>query len=183
MLITHEREKLINAIIYFSQNTTKCHKIKLFKLLYFLDFEHYKITGRSVTGLQYSAWKFGPVPTMLYEEIDSPSPDLASAVNFTLEIGSRLQKLIIKPIEGFNASIFSRRELRLLESLACEFEHANGDDMIEATHLENAPWDRVFNKEGKPQAVIPYEYALLASEKDEMLTYIQERTSFIQAMN
>jgi hypothetical protein len=54
MLINHEREKLIQSVIYFAKNTEFCGKVKLFKLLYFLDFEHYKMTGRSVTGLKYS---------------------------------------------------------------------------------------------------------------------------------
>jgi len=37
-------------------------KTKLFKLLYLLDFHHFRETGRSVTGLEYRAWKHGPVP-------------------------------------------------------------------------------------------------------------------------
>lgn len=52
-------EKLINAIIYFCTNTQVCMKTKLFKLLYLLDFEHFKVTGKSVTGLEYKAWKLG----------------------------------------------------------------------------------------------------------------------------
>jgi hypothetical protein len=51
MLITHERDKLINAIIFFAKNTRFLGKTKLCKLLYFLDFEHFKETGRPVTGL------------------------------------------------------------------------------------------------------------------------------------
>ncbi|MFC1858011.1 Panacea domain-containing protein [Thermodesulfobacteriota bacterium] len=39
------------------------------KLLYFLDFIHFKHTGKSVTGLDYYAWQMGPVPRDLYEEI------------------------------------------------------------------------------------------------------------------
>lgn len=79
MLITHNREKLINTIIYFANKVDKCGKVKLFKLLYFLDFEHYKLTGRSVTGLDYYAWKMGPVPVALYDEMESPEPDMAKA--------------------------------------------------------------------------------------------------------
>jgi uncharacterized phage-associated protein len=182
MLITHNREKLINAIIYFSQNTSFCHKTKLFKLLYFLDFQHYKATGRSVTGLLYSAWKMGPVPTTLFEEIEAPSPDLASALNLETE-GGEYPKLLIKPLADFNQSIFSKREMHLLSTLSSEYKEAKGVDMVEATHLENAPWDRVFNKERKPQAVIPYEYALATSEKDEMMSYIKERSDFLEAMH
>ena len=47
MIITHHREKLINAIIYFANNTKRCGKTKLLKLLYFLDFRHFKQTGKS----------------------------------------------------------------------------------------------------------------------------------------
>ena len=45
MLVTHEREKLIQAVNYFARNTRKFGKVKLYKLLYFLDFEHFKLTG------------------------------------------------------------------------------------------------------------------------------------------
>jgi hypothetical protein len=43
MLVSREREKLCQAIVFFAQNTQKLGKTKLFKLLYFLrrppDFE------------------------------------------------------------------------------------------------------------------------------------------------
>jgi len=62
MLISRDREKLVNAIVFFAGNTRYCGKTKLFKLLYLLDFHHFRETGRSVTGLEYRAWKHGPVP-------------------------------------------------------------------------------------------------------------------------
>jgi len=71
LLRNHQREKLINVMVYFAQNTQKCGKVKLFKLMYFLDFEHYKQIGRSVTGLNYYAWPMGPVPVDLYAEFDN----------------------------------------------------------------------------------------------------------------
>ncbi|EQD27720.1 hypothetical protein B2A_15132, partial [mine drainage metagenome] len=83
MLITHEREKLLNAMVFFVSKTKHCGVTKLFKLLNFLDFEHYKQTGRSVTGLDYFAWDYGPVPTALFFEIkDKPKDDLNSFVRF-----------------------------------------------------------------------------------------------------
>jgi Antitoxin SocA-like, Panacea domain len=65
MLISRNREKLINVVVYFASNTRHCGKVKLFKLLYLLDFTHFRETGRSVTGLDYRAWKMGPVPLEL----------------------------------------------------------------------------------------------------------------------
>src|SRR5471030_2891987 len=83
MLIDRSREKLINAIIYFADNTNSCGKTKLFKLLYFLDFEHFYQTGRSVTGMEYFAWRMGPVPVALYDEINVLSPDMAEKIEIS----------------------------------------------------------------------------------------------------
>lgn len=79
MLVSHEREKMINAIVDFANHTRHLGKIKLFKLCYLLDFEHFRQTGRSVTGLDCRAWKFGPVPVALEQEWEEPEPDMADA--------------------------------------------------------------------------------------------------------
>ena len=183
MLITHEREKLIQAVIYFAQNTKFCGKVKLFKLLYFLDFEHYKITGRSVTGLKYCAWKMGPVPTELFDELETPEPDMAEALEISEIPTYRGNKMLsLKPLKEFSSELFTKRELKMLETLAREYESTNADDMIEATHLENLPWDKVYNQEKSPRAEIPYTYALRTDEQEEMLKLIQEREEMIGAL-
>jgi len=84
MLIRHDREKLINAMIFFVTNTKQCHKLKLFKLLYLLDFEHYRQSGRPVTNESYRAWKMGPVPARLFHELKEPAPDMATALGVTV---------------------------------------------------------------------------------------------------
>lgn len=79
MLISREREKLLEAIKYFAGHTKYCGLTKLFKLLFFLDFDHFRETGRSVTGLKYQAWPMGPVPADLYEEVKrGPKTDMTS---------------------------------------------------------------------------------------------------------
>ncbi len=81
MIITNHRIKIINAIVYFANNTKYCGKTKLLKLLYFLDFRHFKETGKSVTGLDYYAWNMGPVPKDVYEELSGKmKPDLKQAI-------------------------------------------------------------------------------------------------------
>src|SRR5207247_1044182 len=118
----HSREKLLNAVAYFAQNTQSCGKTKLYKLLYFLDFQHYTEAGRNVTGLEYYAWPMGPVPRALHEELASPAQDFAAKLqveNFVLYNGHEMLKLT--PLQPFDASHFSKRELRIMESLASEF--------------------------------------------------------------
>ena len=85
VLISRNRQKLIQAAVYFAGNTEGCGKVKLFKLLYLLDFAHFRETGRSVTGLDYVAWKLGPVPVELAQEWDQLEPDMANAISIQPE--------------------------------------------------------------------------------------------------
>lgn len=180
MLISHERDKLINAIIFFAKNTRCLGKTKLCKLLYFLDFEHFKETGRSVTGLDYSAWKMGPVPVALYEEVEMPEPDMAEKIEFKEKPTQRgSPMLIVKPLAEFDQSHFTRRELRILRGLADEFRDAKAEEMIEATHLPSQPWHKVYIEEGKRQQPIPYRLALAESEAEAMDEVIRERQDFV----
>jgi uncharacterized phage-associated protein len=174
MLARHEREKLINAIIYFGKHTRKCGITKLFKLLYFLDFEHYRATGRCVTGLDYYAWKMGPVPVKLYNEVPIPDRDLAEKVSFAkIRTARGSDMFLVKPKAKFDPSHFTRRELDILKDLAEEYKDSNADDIIEKSHLETLPWYQVYEVEQKKQKQIPYDYALRKGEED-MVKFMAE---------
>ena len=122
MLIDHHREKLISAIIYFVTNTKYCGKLKLFKQLYFLDFEHFAQTGRSVTGLDYYAWEKGPCPKELYGEFDDPKDDMLTALNFEeVPVNKPRPMLTLVPKKQFNPLHFTKREINILKALAEEF--------------------------------------------------------------
>jgi uncharacterized phage-associated protein len=168
MLISHNREKLINAIIYFCKETS-CNKLKLYKLLYHLDFRHYAQTGRSVTGLEYFAWPMGPVPVELQDEIKSPREDLKEKVEFSFPpLMGPSQAVEITPKAEFDPSVFTKREMALLKEVADEFALSYADEMIYSTHLPGNPWDRVFNQEGRKQKKIPFEYALSGEDAEEV---------------
>jgi uncharacterized phage-associated protein len=181
MIINYDREKLINAIIYFAEATSVCGKIKLFKLLYFLDFEHYKETGRSVTGLEYYAWKMGPVPSVLMDEIDMPEPDMAERVTFEpipTKFGNNM--IQVRSKAKFDSSHFTKRELRILKDLADRYVLSKAEEMIEATHIETLPWHRVYHEEHRKQGLIPYEYALKPEEKEAVLDIASENKEIIE---
>lgn len=185
MLITREREKLINAVLFFAENTEYCGKVKLFKLLYFLDFEHFKLTGRSVTGLDYYAWRMGPVPTQLFDEMQSPEHDMAEALEFT-EIPvyqGRSTMIKVTPKAEFSAEHFTKREIKLMQSLAAEYASTKAEEMIEATHLENMPWDKVFNKERRQQEIIPYELSLSNADAELFAHVINDRKQVLASLS
>ena len=120
MIITHHREKLINAIIYFAKNTQYCGKTKLMKLLYFLDFSHFKQTGKSVTGQDYFAWSMGPVPKDLFEELSgNMEPDMRAAIK---ELPADKEFQQVNPKKQFNPDYFSKKEMKLLKDISFIFK-------------------------------------------------------------
>lgn len=171
MLIEHNREKLINAIIYFLGKTKFCGKTKLFKLLYYLDFMHFRETGKSVTGLDYFAWKFGPVPKNLADEFNAPGEDFNKSISIQ---SSNNNFVIMRPKQKFDDTFFTKRELNILENVAFIFREAKAEDMVEASHLPNHPWDKTINLKGE-YAQIDYILAIDDTEKSLALDEVKER--------
>lgn len=182
MLISHEREKLIHAINFFARNTKKLGKVKLFKLLYFLDFEHFKQTGRSVTGLTYNAWPMGPVPVSLSDELDAPRLDLSESMKIDkIQIKDKWM-MTFSPTVPFSDTHFTKREMMILKNLAEEYRDADAESMIEATHLENLPWDKIYNKEGKKQQEIPYDLAVSGDGRDVLMAIANARVELMRKL-
>lgn len=185
MLINRDREKLLHAVTFFAENVNKCGKIKLFKLLYFLDFEHYKLTGRSVTGMDYFAWQMGPVPVELYDEISSPQPDMAEMLLFK-EIPvyqGQSTMLKVETKKDFDCSYFTKRELKIMNFLVNSYKNKLADDMIEATHLENLPWHQIYIVENKKREKIPYELAFRKQEIEEMKRIAKDHLEVIKKLS
>ena len=173
LLIDNNKERMIHAMIFFVKNTKFCYKTKLFKLLYYFDFEVFRQTGRSVTGLKYAAWPKGPVPTDLFDMMKDNDSDLCKA--FSIQEKSKIEgdyiekdSLVfsLKKSFKFNKKLFSIREQEIMKHFAEVFKEATAKDMIESTHEKNDPWDRVYNHENKKQGTIPYTYILENKSSD-----------------
>ncbi|WP_343632455.1 Panacea domain-containing protein [Roseateles sp.] len=152
------RHRLINAVLFFAKNTKYCGKIKLFKLLYLLDFEHFRQTGKSVTGYDYQAWKFGPVPVELMEEWEQLDPDLAQVVHIVPEPVIDFVRQTVKANEGseFDDTEFTARQLRIMNELSARYRDTKSDKMIDVTHAQNGAWDKVWEGGKGAHKQIPY---------------------------
>jgi len=164
MLVTRHREKLINAIIYFLGETKHAHTLKLFKLLNFSDFEHYRQTGRTITGLDYRALPKGPVPTKLLEEFKrGGNEDLKAAVTLYEvkdDITDELLRRVLKAKSKFDPKWFSARELKIMNRVAEFFKEFKAEDMSEFSHKEKMPWGKIFQGGKGSSHLIPFDLAL-----------------------
>lgn len=162
ILTQSERQRLLQAVVYFASSTKNCGKIKLFKLLYLLDFEHFRQTGKSATGLDYQAWKFGPVPVELMAEWEDLGPDLAGLVDIVEEkiIDFERQAVRVKDGVAFDSEPFSPRQLRIMRELSERYRDTYSAKMIDVTHAQNGAWDRVWQNGDGAFHAIPYELAI-----------------------
>lgn len=180
MIKSHQREKLINAAVFFAANTNYCGKIKLIKLLYLLDFEHFRQTGHNVTGLDYFAWKMGPVPVSLYAEWDELEPDFADAVDIVPERVIDFVRERVQPKQEFDDSHFTRRELRLMTELANRFRDDYSKLMVNVSHAERGPWAKIWDDGRGAQERIPF--TLVVADDDPHRDAVLEAASEYQGM-
>jgi uncharacterized phage-associated protein len=186
VLTRSERQRLLQAVVFFATQTQACGKIKLFKLLYLFDFEHFHQTGKSATGLDYQAWKLGPVPTELMDEWEELRPDLAALVHIEQEpvIDYDRQAVKVNPGVQFDPEAFSPRQLRILQALAAQYRHTLSAKMIDVTHAQNGAWEKVWQKGAGAYHPIRYELAIgdVDANAESVLELAQEQAMYRAAL-
>jgi uncharacterized phage-associated protein len=126
---------------------------------------HFRETGRPVTGLDYFAWDFGPVPVTLFDEINNPPSDLKESIFIPAKSDKSFVEL--KPKKKFDDKYFTKRELRILENVAFIFKDAKAEDIIEASHLQKHPWDKTIKTKGEKAKI---DYTLAIDNTDRSLS-------------
>ena len=155
------RRKLLEAMVFFSsrQGVKNPSKMMMYKLLAELDFRHFQQTGLPVTNLEYRAYKWGPLPEKLHQEI-TKDDSLVLPADFAE--GLKVEKTEFtgddgKVYEGFkyiarrkpNLKVFSPRQVRLLEEVATIYKTATATEASKASHEPNKPWTITVKKRGE----------------------------------
>lgn len=156
-------KKYKNAILFFAnkiQNGT-LGKLKMMKLLYFLDFDFFEKYGRSVTGDEYLRFENGPVPRMAEKILKEMNGREIKISQKKIGLGLNDQQHIAAT-KNFDLSVFDKEELLMLEEVAAKWEKFSGSEMKSATHGE-APWIAT-----KPNDVIDYNLTYYRNKYGEM---------------
>jgi len=174
-------------MIFFAENTRACGKVKLFKLLYLLDFEHFNLTGKSVTGLEYQAWELGPVPVALAEAWEEFSNNFGDKLFIEIERVISYERQTVKVAKGvrFDDIDFTPRQLKLMRSLAEKYCDTASPALIDVTHEQNGAWHRVWTSENGKYQAIPYELSLLDPTSEmaqQVMTIAEEEVMYSAAL-
>lgn len=136
-----DKSKYKQALLYFGNKipTEELGKVKLYKLLYFLDFNHCQKFGKSITGEQYRKLELGPAPEH-YEQVVNEMVEDGLISKDNLPIGEPYRdREIIRPREFYDFSVFTEEERATLEETAREYGQKSGKDLTALSH-DDPPW-------------------------------------------
>jgi len=152
-------EKLSEMIVYFSDKLEP-FKTKMNKLLFYSDFLMFKKYCFSISGIQYRAIDYGPVPKNYQSIVEY----LANNDVIQLDIeefptGYSGEKLKAKADRPFKSELFSETELQVMHQVASHFKDVSTKDTIELSHQEPAWKHHITDK-----SIISYEHAFSMKE-------------------
>ena len=116
--------------------------------MFYADFLHYKLHGQSISGLQYQAIQYGPVPVhydTVYDNIEGISKEIVVAHDME---STKLS------CDSCNTNVFSEQELKTLGDVLAKIKPMSTQEIIDKSHQEDA-WLRY--REGN--LLIPYSEA------------------------
>ena len=140
--------KVSEMVKFFVYQEGGIFPTKLNKEMFYADFLHYKRFGQSISGLQYQAIQYGPVPVhydTVYDNIDGISKELVISHNIE---STRLS------CDGYDAGALSAQEHNTLEAVLSTIRPMRTEDIINKSHEEDA-WQNYHSG----NQVIPYSEA------------------------
>ena len=161
-----DRNKYRQVILFLlnsQANNPWLGKVKLFKLLYFVDFDHYQEFKTPVAGDIYRKLAYGPVPEtaqqILLEMKSAGLIDISKRQVGDYEIH------VYTPLALPGAGSFTASEIQVLEQVVAKWANHSTNSIVTATHGE-APWRAVNMGEEIPYALAFYRRQMFGEEAD-----------------
>lgn len=178
MVITFNREKAIQALLYICNRVQRRDLHKIFKLLYFADRKHLCDWGRPIVGDTYIAMDAGPVPSRVYDMFkivrgDSYMPD-SEGLNKYFGIESWMY---IVPNMDADLTKLSRTDIQALDWSLEKYSNLSYDEIKEKSH------DIAWRTTAKDYAISWEAIAREAGMDSQDISYVAETSYFQQILN
>ena len=143
-------DRLENLIGYIASRVNDLYKTSLNKYLWYMDFLNYKNTLKSITGLRYIRYTYGPIiEGKNYElilNLDSKFEKEDREINYNI-------RTKIHSKNNYDLSLFSKDEIKVIDRVIELLKDKNATNISDLSHEERA-WI-----ETKDNELISYEYA------------------------
>lgn len=149
-----DMEKMSNMILFFAEKL-KPTETMMNKLLFYSDFYNYKRTAYSISGANYMAHNYGPVPERYGGIFDYAANKDYVYMNVEDYGNGYWGKCFYKSNhKDFNSELFSSEEMESLNTVVNTFKDCNATQIMKKSHEEKAWLENEKNK-----SLIDYNYA------------------------
>lgn len=159
---TFDETKFRELVIYAA---TRCQdlphygKTKLYKILFYADFDAYRRRGRSITGTEYLAWEYGPVPESSQRRLieSGMSGDLA------LQRIDREHRYI--PLRSPQPNVCSGEEMDSINAAIEKVKDDTADGVSKRSHADSLGWLAAYTEHEATgrQVIIPYDTVFVSN--------------------
>lgn len=150
------KQKFANAVLFLLRAcaSEQPSLTSLLKMLFYVDFEHYRMHLRPVTGVRYVALERGPVVDGYKEKFSRLEHDGVVRQRLASVQGRRQKKQVYHACREPDLSVFVDTEIRVMKAVAQRCGASTGTELSDRTHLEG-PWQFVWDSRS-PGRPIPY---------------------------
>lgn len=148
--VEYSPEKIAVAVKFFIRELGGVFVTKMNKLLFYIDFLCYRRRGYGITGLQYAALQYGPVPVnwgAVYSAI--PDVEMNEVVFPDMTSGVKLESKSEPAME-----LFEEKEIKVISDVADRFRNTNAGEISSISHKE-----KCWIENHKERSCIDYSYA------------------------
>ena len=141
-------DKLEAAISYIAEKVSNLFKVKLMKMLWYVDALSYKENGYAITGLVYRHNEMGALPIGHYSLMNLENLNVHEEESLIYD-----SMLHIYPTKGMDYSVLSDNDKRVLDAVIKKFKNYKAQEIVDYMHEEKA------YRETKPGEIIPFSKA------------------------
>lgn len=141
-------DKIEAAISYIAGHVSNLFKVKLMKMLWYVDAYSCKLYGHAVTGMVYRHNTMGALPVGHYSLMNLENLNVQEEESYNYD-----SMLHIYPTKGMDYSCLSSDEKQIIDKVINKFKNYKAKDIIEYMHEEKA------YIETRPGEIIPFSLA------------------------
>ena len=128
-------ERAAQMVLFFAHQMPDLFKTKLNKLLFYADFLNFSRKGQSISGMEYRAIEFGPVPADYEKLLLRLSEDGRIELD-QKEFSSGFYGETIKPKQNSDSTFFEVGEQAILYEVAKRFSTMTAKQVVDISHQE-----------------------------------------------
>lgn len=136
-----DSEKFAELVLFFFSHLDNLFKVKLLKLLFYCDFQHYRLTAHAITGQRYRAIQHGPVPQEYGQRLQEMVQEGLLTASFHTSMvhsADNSPVLVYKAARKAKLEVFTESERQVIEQVYQKLGRKSRAELESLSHTERA---------------------------------------------